>query len=328
MVATIEPSRPGVRAQAAGWPRPVADGVAYLRTGIVNVVFVGEPDAGDRGWVLVDAGLPGFAHAIASAAARRFGPGNRPRAIVLTHGHFDHVGTLASLARDWDVPVYAHDLELPYVTGRSPYPPPDPTVGGGLMASLAFLYPRGPIDLGDRVHRLPADGAVPGLPDWRWLPTPGHAPGHVSLFRQSDRTLIAGDAFVTVKQESAFAVLSQRAEVHGPPAYYTPDWEAARRSVGELAALSPRVTVTGHGLPMEGQALRDGLATLSRNFGRLAVPAHGRYVGHPATTDGQGVVAVPPDTSDHLPRLLAAFGLGVGLGFLYQRLFDNARGKG
>ena len=53
------------------------------------------------------------------------------------------------------MPIYAHELELPYLTGRSPYPPPDPTVGGGLMADLSWMYPRGPIDLGDRVQRPP-----------------------------------------------------------------------------------------------------------------------------------------------------------------------------
>lgn len=85
------------------------------------------------------------------------------------------------------------------------------------MASLSWAYPRGPIDLGDRVRALPGDGRVPGLPEWRWMHTPGHAPGHVSFFREADRTLIAGDAFITTKQESALAVLAQRPEVHGPP---------------------------------------------------------------------------------------------------------------
>ena len=66
-----------------------------------------------------------------------FGHGNRPAAILLTHGHFDHVGALKTLAEEWDVPVYAHTLELPYLTGRSSYPPPDPSVGGGAMAAMS-----------------------------------------------------------------------------------------------------------------------------------------------------------------------------------------------
>ena len=117
--------------------RPVAPDVAdvaYLAQPIVNVYAVGTPGAGDRSWVLVDAGLPGTAEQIARAAEEYFGPGARPAAIVLTHGHFDHRGGLRELAERWDVPVYAHELELPYLTGRSDYPPPDPTVGGGGMA--------------------------------------------------------------------------------------------------------------------------------------------------------------------------------------------------
>src|SRR4051794_30987941 len=102
--------------------------LAYLRLLMVNVYFVGRPEAGDREWVLIDAGLPGKSHRIARAAAERFGEHARPAAILLTHGHFDHVGSLAELAERWGAPIYAHRLELPYLTGRSAYPPPDPMV--------------------------------------------------------------------------------------------------------------------------------------------------------------------------------------------------------
>jgi glyoxylase-like metal-dependent hydrolase (beta-lactamase superfamily II) len=203
---------------------------------------------------------------------------------------------------------------MPYLTGRSSYPPPDPTVGGGAMAFLSRFYPRGPIDLGGHVRVLPADAGVPGMPGWRWLHTPGHSPGHVSLFRDADRTLIAGDAFVTVKQESFLAVMAQTPEVHRPPAYYTPDWGAARRSVEELAALQPAIAATGHGLPMAGEELRRGLGELARDFDRVAVPPHGRYVGRPAVADARGVVSVPPPPADPLPKVLLGLGAGIALG--------------
>jgi glyoxylase-like metal-dependent hydrolase (beta-lactamase superfamily II) len=297
-----------------GWPIEVADGLSYLRTGIVNVFFVGPPGAGDRGWVLIDAGIAGWTGAIAAAAARRFGPGARPSAIVLTHGHFDHVGALPHLAETWDVPVYAHPLELPYLTGRSSYPPPDPTVGGGAMATLSWLYPRGPIDLDDRAQKLPDNGSVPGLAGWRWIATPGHSPGHVSLFRDADRTLIAGDAFVTTRQESALAVLAQRPELHGPPAYYTCDWQAARRSVRALAELEPRVAATGHGVPLEGEPMRAGLRALAREFDRRAVPAQGRYIRQPARTDARGIISLPPEVWDPRPVIACGFAAGFVAG--------------
>ena len=230
----------------------LAPGLSYLRDRIVNVAFIASVDGRDDPWVLVDAGLAGATSRIIHAAETLFGSGSAPAAIVLTHGHFDHVGSLRELVRHWDVPVYAHELEMPYLTGRSAYPPPDPAVGGGAMAMMSRFFPRKPIDLGDKVIPLPADGAVPAVDGWRWIHTPGHAPGHVSLFRDYDRALVAGDAFVTTKQESLSAALTQRPEIHGPPAYYTIDWSAAEESVDELAALDPLVAVTGHGVAMRG----------------------------------------------------------------------------
>jgi glyoxylase-like metal-dependent hydrolase (beta-lactamase superfamily II) len=252
--------------------------VGYQRLAIVNVAYVGAAGAGGGGWALVDAGIPGTTGQILHAVEHRFGRDARPSAIVMTHGHFDHVGVLRELAERWDVPVYAHELELPYLDGSASYPPPDPSVGGGLMARAASLYPRGPVDVRPWLRTLPADGAVPGMPGWRWLHTPGHTPGHVSLWRAADRTLIAGDAVITTKQESAYAVLTQKPELHGPPMYFTPDWPSARTSAERLAALEPEILVTGHGRAMHGPALREALHALARDFDEVAVPEQGRYV--------------------------------------------------
>jgi len=259
----------------------VLPGLGYQRLAIVNVAYHGTRGAGDR-WVLIDAGVTGAAGMILHAVEHLFGKGSRPAAIVLTHGHFDHVGALAELAERWEVPVYAHELELPYLDGRASYPPPDPTVGGGLMSALSRFYPRGPIDVSRWLDVLPADGAVPSMPGWRWIHTPGHTPGHISLWRESDRTLIAGDAFITTAQESAYAVATQRPELHGPPMYYTQDWVQAKESVERLAALEPELVITGHGRAMQGPALRAALHALARGFDRVAVPKYGRYVDRPA----------------------------------------------
>lgn len=86
----------------------IAPDLAYQRLGIVNVIFYGLPK---QDWVLIDAGLPGTAGMIRKAAAARFGVGVKPKAIVLTHGHFDHIGALRDLAEGWNVPIYAHRLE-------------------------------------------------------------------------------------------------------------------------------------------------------------------------------------------------------------------------
>ena len=257
----------------SGGTHAVGADLAYQRLGIVNVVYVGAEGA--RQWVLVDAGVHGTARLIRRAAAARYGKDSRPIAIVLTHGHFDHVGALEALVEEWDVPIYAHDLEVPYLTGAAKYPEPDPGVGGGLMARLSVLYPRGPFDFSRWLRTLPADGAVPGMPGWRWLHTPGHTQGHVAFWREADRTLIAGDAFITTAQESAYAVATQKPELHGPPMYFTEDWLSARASVRQLAALDPSTVITMHGRAMGGPAMREALHRLAARFDEVAVPREG-----------------------------------------------------
>jgi glyoxylase-like metal-dependent hydrolase (beta-lactamase superfamily II) len=252
----------------------IAVDVAGLRIVMVNVFGIGGRESD---WTLVDAGLPHSADRIRRWADEQYGENNPPTSIILTHGHFDHVGALEDLLEDWDVPVYAHQLEAPYVTGRAEYPPPDPGAGGGLMALLSPLYPRGPVDIGSHLLLLPEDGSIPDLPGWRWIHTPGHTEGHVSFYRESDGILIAGDAFCTTKAESVTAVATQRPELHGPPAYYTSDWDAAKRSVEKLAQLRPQTIAAGHGCPMGGSEAADGLAELAARFDEVARPKRGRH---------------------------------------------------
>lgn len=243
---------------------------------IVNLCFVGHPERSE--FVLIDAGMPQSTNDIVAATEERFGVNARPRAIILTHGHFDHVGALIDLIQYWQVPVYAHQLELPFLTGKKSYPEPDPTVEGGLVAKMSALFPKEPIQLGKEVEKLPSDGSIPHMPEFRWIHTPGHTPGHISLFREKDRVLLAGDAFVTVKQDSLYKVLTQGQEINGPPRYYTPDWGAAWESVKKLAALKPAVAITGHGKPIAGELLTNGLQELATKFDRIAIPDHGKFV--------------------------------------------------
>jgi glyoxylase-like metal-dependent hydrolase (beta-lactamase superfamily II) len=242
---------------------------------IVNILLVG---ASKEDFVLIDAGMPGSANKIISATENRFGPNSRPKAIILTHGHFDHVGAIIELVKHWDVPVYAHELELPYLTGKQSYPQPDSSVEGGMVAKMSPMFPNEPINLGGNVHALPSDGSIPNMSDFRWIHTPGHSPGHVSLFRETDRALIAGDAFVTVKQDSLYKVLTQEQDISGPPRYLTPDWKAAKESVTKLQALNPSIAVTGHGMPMVGELLSTSLEKLVRDFENIAIPDYGKYV--------------------------------------------------
>jgi glyoxylase-like metal-dependent hydrolase (beta-lactamase superfamily II) len=281
----------------------VAPGVWGMKDLMVNIYMV--LNQYDGTWVLIDAGLKTSKFKIKRMAEQLFGLGTKPSCIILTHAHFDHVGSLAALAEEWNVPVYAHEKELPYLTGVSAYPPPDPTVGGGLLASIAWVYPNEPINITGRVLALPKEG-VPGLPMWTYIETPGHSPGHISLFREDDRVLIAGDAFITTKQESLFSVIFQKKIISGPPKYFTYDWELARQSVDKLVDVNPGVAATGHGVPIEGRELREGLIGLSEFFNHIAVPLSGRYVDTPARANITGVTYVPPKKPDKRMEKLAS----------------------
>jgi glyoxylase-like metal-dependent hydrolase (beta-lactamase superfamily II) len=299
----------------------VAPGVWGKKDTFVNYYMI--KDDKSNSWALVDSGLKWSASSIRKMATEIFGPHSRPAAIILTHGHFDHVGSVSALAKEWDVPVYGHKMEIPFLTGKSSYPPADPSVGGGLMASMSFLYPTSPINLAEYVRELPDDNSIPGFPEWKYIFTPGHSPGHISLFREKDKVLIAGDAFVTTQAESAFSVLTGIPKISGPPKYLTINWASAKLSVIKLAALDSEVIATGHGRPMSGEEMRLELNNLSRHFDSLAVPSQGRYINEPVIADVNGVQYIPAAT-EKVPALIKTVGMAVALiavGFLaYQQV--------
>lgn len=280
----------------------LANDVFRIPTGISNAYLVGRPES----WVLIDAGTEGYANKIRAAANSRFGHGSRPEAILLTHGHFDHSGSAEQLARAWNVSIYAHRLEIPYLTGRSKYPPPDPTVGG-FMSQMSRFFPNKAYDYDGLVKPLTANAST-ALQRWQIIETPGHSPGHVSFFRSADLFLIAGDAFTTVNQDSAIDMLRKKKQVCRPPAYYTCDWETAHESVEKLAALNPRILAAGHGEPMSGPNATHQLHELALHF---PIPEDGRYVRQTPVMNEQGVVALPPPVPDPVPKIAAGVGIAA-----------------
>lgn len=240
--------------------RHVLPDLAYKRLFVVNVAFFGNPD-GYENWVLIDTGVPGTLVNLREAAARRFG-GRAPSAIVLTHAHPDHVGCLSGLSELWQVPIYAHPLEHPYLNGEASYPSPDPSAGGGLLSRASLARDWKPLEANGLLRALPEDGTLPFMPGWSWLHTPGHSAGHISLWREADRTLLAGDALLTTSQQSAYAVTSGDLELSGPPRALTENWTLAIDSVARLTALQPELLLSSHGRAVRGESMRQGLARL------------------------------------------------------------------
>ena len=286
--------------------RRVAPGVDRIGVLFVNVYTI---DAGDGRWFLVDTGLPGTAQRTRSICDAHFG--RSPEAILLTHAHFDHAGGAAALAEHWDVPIFVHERERPYVNGQSDYPPQDPTPGGAICF-LSRFFPRGGRDLGERVRTLPGDGSIPGLSGWRWVFTPGHTAGHVAFFRESDRTLVAGDVLATVDLDSWVSQVWRTRELSRSPTPFTPDWPAIRASLHRLTGLGPTTIAAGHGLPMTGEAMYRALVAFAD---RPQAPRVGRYAGASAVYDDSGAVeSVPPPVADPLPLKLAVVGIVALLG--------------
>lgn len=239
---------------------------------VVNSCVIENREQDSPRWVVVDTGLDTSEKFIIEKTQERFGRKSKPEYILLTHGHFDHTGSVKALSAFWDVPVYAARAEFPYLTGDRDYPPGNPEADEGLVARMSAHFPNRAIDLGDRLLPLPDDGTVPDMPQWRWIATPGHTEGHICLFREKDRLLIAGDAFTGTKQESLLSVLTQKDRVKGPPAYFTQDWEKAKESVVRLRDLKPSLAILSHGNPMSGHELQEHLDSLAENFDKTAVP--------------------------------------------------------
>lgn len=272
----------------------------------VNAYFVRNSD-GD--FVLVDTGVKPALHQLKSAALEL---GRPPIAIILTHGHLDHAGSAGDLARAWDVPVFAGRLEQPFLTGVDFYPPPDPTVGGAL-AQVARLLPPQKFDLSDVLEIFPTSGKLDVLKGWQIIETPGHSPGHVSLWHEDDRVLLAGDALCTADMDSfvGMATLKPTQFARGGSPF-VPDWNEMKHSLGLLADLEPSTVAAGHGIPMTGGDVPQQLRDFYHDF---TPPAHGRYIEVPAQSDESGVTFLPPAPPDPLPRNMAIGALAGAAAF-------------
>ncbi len=215
---------------------------------IVNICMI-ENESKDL--IMVDAGMPKDYQVLLEDINQRFN-GKRPVAIILTHGHFDHVGCLARLVEKWKIPVFSSEEEIPYLNGTKDYPKGKFSLKG-LVAMLSKTFPNHGINIKNHLYPLPENHSVPYLEGWEWIATPGHTPGHISLYNREKRILLAGDAMTTVKQESFTAVLTQRYSLNGPPAYFTPDKKEAKKSIINLLQRPIECLVTGHGPIIKGE---------------------------------------------------------------------------
>ena len=294
-------------------PKQIAPHVHQLNLGFVNAYAIET----ENGWILVDSGLKLNFAALQSLQTHFLRP---PGAIVLTHGHPDHAGSARELAELWNVKIYASKRETPFLTGKSIYPPYDPTVGGAL-ALMARAMPNAMFNFTGLLETYPDAGILEFLPDWQIIETPGHSFGHVSLWREADRVLIAGDALCTADMDSVVGMATQKKQFARGGSPFTPDWIQSRISVAKLAALEPLVVAAGHGQPIAGADVPNQMREFNRNF---QAPEHGRYVSQAARLDENGMIHLPPAPRDDFGKQAAKLGgvaaiLALGARLLARR---------
>jgi hydroxyacylglutathione hydrolase len=170
--------------------------------------------------------------------------GRNISAIALTHAHPDHAGAMRRLAGQFGVPVWCGAADRTATeTGRLVF---SPVIGrlrlGGLVnAAIGFD--------GVPVAQTLAEGDALTA-GFVVLDTPGHSPGHVSFWREADRTLICGDVFFNLRLPTPIPGLRQ------PPDLLTPDPEENRESERKLSALEPATVGFGHGPVLRDDAAR------------------------------------------------------------------------
>ena len=226
-----------------------------------NVYFV---RAGDS-WVLIDAGWASDLSRIEESTVDLVGHDTVPAAIVLTHDHPDHAGTARILAERWACRVFVHPAELAIARGSftAMWRHAGPLDRYVILPAISALGRRRRDTMLERnslapvIEALGPDGAIPYLPGWRWVHTPGHTPGHVSFLRPDDGVLITGDALVTLQVNTLAGMVRGRGGLSGPPWYTTADPAAARASLRTIASLEPRILATGHGHPLTGPDTAD-----------------------------------------------------------------------
>jgi glyoxylase-like metal-dependent hydrolase (beta-lactamase superfamily II) len=227
----------------------IAEGIEMLELNLgpmtINPTILYDKDS----LVLIDTGMPGSAPVILELV-KQTGIGDIPlRSIILTHQDIDHIGGLpAFLAYGDEAPiVFAHEDDKGAINGTQPMLKMIPERLAGFLQQVpeatrsqfeqTFLHPSRP-----NVDHTIVDGeTLPIAGGLTVIHTPGHTPGHVSLFHQPSKTLIAGDAMI-----------AENGELKGPRPSNTPDMEKALQSLKKFKDFDIETVICYHGGRIQG----------------------------------------------------------------------------
>lgn len=198
-----------------------------LRVGVF-LVRTEAAGGGRAGWILVDAGAPGFIDTVLEQVQRCTGP-QHPHTLVLTHGHADHAAAAQTIRERWKVPIAAGRAEIPYLVGPAAYasiPAKNP---------LYRITQISPPPLVGRNVQMPLDEGM-RLDGLQVFHVPGHAPGMVALLHAADRALLCADTFYNLG-----------GKLGDPLAAFTYDAGLNHASQARLAALDFDHLIPSHG---------------------------------------------------------------------------------
>ncbi len=198
--------------------------IPLLGAASINAYLLGD--------VLIDAGIRGSAARLEAALAP-----HKTRAHALTHVHSDHQGASHFICQKRNIPLWVHHQEAPIMEQGAiamRHNSPD-----NAITQLQRRFWAGP------AHRV-ARGLQAGddINGFEVLETPGHAQGHISYWRESDRVLIIGDVLTNMD------VISQKPGLHEPLGIFTLDAARNRQNIQFLATLEPKLVLFGHGKPL------------------------------------------------------------------------------
>ncbi len=194
-----------------GWPRNV-----------INVYLAGD--------VLIDAATRQGEKRIMRQIS-----GQGVTAHALTHVHPDHQGSSHALCERLGIPLWCGQADVPMMETPG-------ALAGASSGWATWVQRRFWTGPAHPVARALVEGDE--VAGFTVLETPGHSVGHVSFWRESDRTLIVGDVLVNLN------MLTGRPGLHEPPTPLTPDPARNRESARRLAELRPALACFGHGPPL------------------------------------------------------------------------------
>jgi glyoxylase-like metal-dependent hydrolase (beta-lactamase superfamily II) len=201
--------------------RELADGVMQLAgkpANSINAYLVGD--------VLIDSGAPWTGKSVVKQLK-----GVELNAHAITHAHFDHYGGSRAVCDAYDVPFWVGEIDAPATErGKQVFRVP------GLGPKLV------PAARAKKADRLLKEGDE--VAGFKVLLTPGHSPGHLSFWRESDRVLLCGDVMWGMDP------FTMRKAITDPYAALSPDPKLNRESAKRLADLRPELVCFGHGPPL------------------------------------------------------------------------------